>query len=60
MTTNIVKEAVSLGIRHIWLQPGSESEDAIRIANDAGIEIISHGPCVLVAGAACIQKAARN
>jgi len=47
-TTRIVREALALGIRHIWMQPGAESETAVREAEEAGANVIHGGPCVMV------------
>ena len=49
VTEKVVREAIDLGIQHIWLQPGAESETAIRIAQEAGVEMLHSGPCLLVA-----------
>jgi predicted CoA-binding protein len=48
VTESIVDEAIALGIRHIWMQPGAESGAAIQAAEDAGINVIHSGPCLLV------------
>lgn len=44
----VVEEAASLGIRHVWLQPGAEDEAVLRRARELGIEPIAGGPCLLV------------
>ncbi|MGO0122124.1 CoA-binding protein [Desulfothermobacter acidiphilus] len=41
-----VKEAIALGIKRIWLQPGSESDEALTLADKAGALTID-GQCVL-------------
>jgi len=48
VTEQVVDEAIALGIRHIWMQPGAESEAAVATAQQAGINLIYGGPCVLV------------
>jgi len=48
VTAKVIEEAIDLGIRHLWLQPGSENDDAIARARDAGVNVIAHGACVLV------------
>lgn len=45
---SIVQDAASLGIRHIWFQPGAESEAAVAEADAHGMNCISGGPCLLV------------
>jgi predicted CoA-binding protein len=48
VTERVVEEAGRLGIRHVWMQPGAESEAAVRRARELGLNVISGGPCVLV------------
>ena len=48
VTAAVVDEAAGLGIRHIWMQPGAEGEEALERAEAAGIEPIAGGPCLLV------------
>jgi predicted CoA-binding protein len=48
VTSRIVEDAVRLGIRHLWLQPGAESDEAIRLAEQHGLNLIAGGPCILV------------
>jgi len=49
VTEQIVRDAIKLGIEHIWIQPGAESERAIELAETTGINVLAGGPCVLVA-----------
>ncbi|MHA1616308.1 MAG: CoA-binding protein [Candidatus Njordarchaeales archaeon] len=42
LTEKIVKEAKELGVKAIWMQPGSESEKAIKEAEAAGIKVYHH------------------
>lgn len=49
VTERVVEQAVQLGIKQIWMQPGAESELAIQTAEAAGANVISGGPCLLVA-----------
>ena len=48
VTEDVVREAVELGIEHLWMQPGAESPRALELAREAGIEPIAGGPCLLV------------
>ena len=48
VTEKIVRQAVDLGIKHIWMQPGAESEKAVELAQENGINVIASGPCLLV------------
>ena len=49
VTEQIVAQAARLGIGHIWMQPGSESTQAVELAQQAGMNVIWGGPCILVA-----------
>ena len=49
VTERTVEQAIELGIKRIWLQPGAESAKAILAAKRAGATLIAGGPCVLVA-----------
>ncbi len=42
-----VKDAHSAGIKKIWMQQGSESEEAINYCEEIGIDVI-HNECVLM------------
>ncbi len=41
VTEEILKECNRLGLKRIWLQPGSESEEAIKYCNDNGMTVLS-------------------
>jgi predicted CoA-binding protein len=49
VTEQVVQDAVKRGIKHIWMQPGAESERAVALAEKSGANVIAGGPCVLVA-----------
>jgi predicted CoA-binding protein len=49
VTEQVVNQALSLGIKNIWMQPGAESTAAIDAATHAGANVIAGGPCILVA-----------
>ncbi|MEX2092127.1 MAG: CoA-binding protein [Pirellulales bacterium] len=49
VTDGVVAQALALGIKHIWMQPGAESAAAIELAEQAGANVIAGGPCILVA-----------
>ncbi|MFZ5376579.1 MAG: CoA-binding protein [Patescibacteria group bacterium] len=38
----VAEQAAELGIKRIWFQPGSESDEAIKIAKSHGAEVISN------------------
>ncbi len=41
VTESIVRQCIELGISHIWMQPGSESPNALQVAQQAGLEVVS-------------------
>lgn len=49
VTEQIVQQAIELGIKKLWMQPGAESDKAIKAAQQAGIDLLHSGPCILVA-----------
>ena len=49
VTERLVEDAARAGIRRVWMQPGAESERAVRRAEELGLSVIAGGPCVLVA-----------
>jgi len=49
VTEHIVKQCKDLGIRRIWMQPGSESEKAISMCKINGIDVI-YNVCFVVDG----------
>lgn len=48
VTRLIVAEAIDAGIKHLWMQPGAEDQDASQSARDAGLTVIDDGSCILV------------
>ena len=48
ITESIVDEAIELGVGHLWMQPGAESEAAVQRAEEAGVNVIAGDACVLV------------
>ena len=42
----VLDECIQLGIKRIWLQPGTQSERLIQRAEDNGIEVVD--ACILV------------
>lgn len=53
----VAVEALTLGYRNLWFQPGAEHLEAVRAARAAGARVLAYGPCVLVALA---ERAARG
>lgn len=48
VTEKVVEQAIAKGIRNLWMQPGAESALAVSACNEAGINVIADGSCVLV------------
>ncbi len=46
-TTEIVKQAIDKKIKRIWIQQTSDNPEAVKLANDAGIELI-YKKCILM------------
>ena len=49
VTTRIVQEAHAAGISRIWMQPGSESAEALRFGEEHDMTVV-HDYCILVSG----------
>ena len=47
ITEQVVKTCKKLGIKKVWMQPGSESETAINFCRENGIAVV-HGVCVMI------------
>jgi predicted CoA-binding protein len=47
VTEQVVKTCRRLGIRKVWMQPGSESEKAIEFCKENDIDVI-YGVCVMI------------
>ena len=51
VTARIVGEAAALGLKRLWLQPGSESAEAIADAEARGLRVVHHA-CAMALGQA--------
>ncbi len=49
VTETVAREAGKLGVRYLWMQPGSESEAAVNAAHASGLRTVYGGPCIMVA-----------
>ena len=47
VTAKIIDSCVKIGVRKVWLQPGSESENVIREAEDNGIDVV-YNACIMI------------
>ncbi|MGE5308215.1 MAG: CoA-binding protein [Deltaproteobacteria bacterium] len=48
VTGSVTDQAIELGIKELWMQPGSESEAAVRKAREHGITV-TYNACFMVA-----------
>jgi len=48
VTVKVVEEAIEKGIRNVWMQPGAEDPEAVRLAEENGLNVIADGSCLLV------------
>lgn len=48
VTEQVVEEAAAAGIKHLWMQPGAESDAAIQRAEELDINVIGGWACLLV------------
>jgi len=49
VTEEVVLECARLGIKHVWMQEGAESAEAVRRCEQAGIGVVYGSPCIMVA-----------
>ena len=47
VTEQIVRQMKDLGLTRVWLQPGAESEEAIRYCQENGILVV-HNTCAMI------------
>ena len=47
VTGEIVRQCAELGLERVWMQPGSESEEAIRFCQEQDIKVV-HYACAMI------------
>ena len=47
ITEALAQQCVELGVKFVWMQPGAESEEAIRALEEAGITVF-HNICIMI------------
>lgn len=47
VSLKVVEECLALGVKRIWFQPGSESEEAVKKAQDGGMEVV-YDACIMI------------
>lgn len=57
----IVQEALELGVKALWLQPGAEDSKVRQLVKEQGASdrVILGGPCILVTGAGMLDQQRR-
>jgi len=48
VTEQVVEQAAELNIANIWMQPGAESDESLRLAESHGMNVIGGDACLLV------------
>jgi len=48
VTRQVIQQAITAGVRNVWVQPGAEDDQACQAARDAGLNVIDDGSCILV------------
>lgn len=46
ITVEVARQCIQLGVPAIWMQPGSESDEAIKLAQNHGVQVTSQA-CLL-------------
>ncbi|MEO1616845.1 MAG: CoA-binding protein [Planctomycetota bacterium] len=48
VTQQVIADAITAGVKHLWMQPGAEHPASSAVARNAGINVIDDGSCLLV------------
>ena len=48
VTRDVVKQAIAIGVKTVWMQPGAQDRQASEAARKSGLEVIDDGSCILV------------
>jgi predicted CoA-binding protein len=48
VTRQVIQQAITAGVKNIWMQPGAEDSEGSQTARDAGLNVIDDGSCILV------------
>ena len=46
-TLQVIEDCAAVGIRRIWMQPGSESDEAVALAKSKGMDVVAN-QCLLL------------
>ena len=45
--TKVVEDCLAIGVKRIWFQPGSESSEAVNMAQAGGMEVV-YDACIMI------------
>ncbi len=48
VTRQVIQQAIAAGVKNVWMQPGAEDDQACQAAQEAGLNVIDDGSCILV------------
>ena len=48
VTRPVIQQAITAGVKNIWMQPGAEDSQGSELAREAGLSVIDDGSCILV------------
>ncbi|KAL7272439.1 hypothetical protein RUND412_004754 [Rhizina undulata] len=57
-TLEVLKEALNLGVKNVWFQPGAADKECVEFAREAGMEVVD-GYCILADGERGLREAGR-
>jgi len=55
VTRSLTGQCIELGVKFVWMQPGAESEEAIRELEEAGVKVF-HNVCIMITRRRMAQK----
>lgn len=58
ITNQIMQEAHAAGVQSVWMQPGSESAEAVAFGQEHGMTVV-HDYCILVSGDAARSQTSK-
>ncbi|MNT66308.1 hypothetical protein D3C72_2043660 [compost metagenome] len=47
-TVQVIRDCIEAGVKRVWFQPGTQSLEAIALAEQAGLAVIADGACCMV------------
>ncbi|KAJ2961951.1 hypothetical protein NQZ79_g2833 [Umbelopsis isabellina] len=59
ITLKTLQDAHAAGIKYVWLQPGTDDQEVLEYAKNAGFKFVSGGPCILQIGTGLLQQGSR-